>query len=58
MNHQDARNGQRTIAARAARALMSLGVVASISACDANYQPLCTTNCLAGGGDEYIGGGV
>lgn len=53
--------GPKAIAGPVARVLSCLGVIASVSGCDFNYQPQCATSCLAGGGDEYIGasgGGV
>lgn len=34
------------------RVLTSLGVVASVSACDLAFQPNCQTGCNMAGGDE------
>lgn len=53
---ETARKGPATIAVTVVRGLIFLGVVASVSACDFNYQPLCSNGCDAGGGDETIGG--
>jgi len=40
--------------------ILILGIAGGfmLTGCDNNYQPKCTTNCVAGGGDDSFGAGA
>jgi len=38
--------------------LLLLAFCLGLMGCDNNYQPTCTNNCIAGGGDDSFGAGA